>query len=307
MAPCFACDERNLAISVILEYRWKGKFQGRCNSLLAVTEVGHIHFCSPRAVQTADTGVSPEPTVTVRMKETEPAMGEFQHASNQGHTSPDISSDANESIPIDSASAQSVSSSENHNSMPKNRRRPSALQAHSTGVADSGRWSSRRIAVYALFVALTAATSFIEVPLLVPWLKYDPSGIIALVAGFAFGPSAAGIVSVLSFTPHLFTNPLGAIMGMAVGLALTVPAALIYQRFRTRKGALFALIIGSICAIVIAIAGNLVITPIYTGMTVAQVAALIVPVLLPFNVLKMFLHIVCTFIIYKPISDLLHR
>ncbi|MDY4678798.1 ECF transporter S component [Bifidobacterium tsurumiense] len=191
--------------------------------------------------------------------------------------------------------------------MPKNRRRPSALQAHSTGVADSGRWSSRRIAVYALFVALTAATSFIEVPLLVPWLKYDPSGIIALVAGFAFGPSAAGIVSVLSFTPHLFTNPLGAIMGMAVGLALTVPAALIYQRFRTRKGALFALIIGSICAIVIAIAGNLVITPIYTGMTVAQVAALIVPVLLPFNVLKMFLHIVCTFIIYKPISDLLHR
>ncbi len=66
---------------------------------------------------------------------------------------------------------------------------PSASSAstHATGVADSGRWSTRRIAVYALFVALSMAVSFIEFPLIpgVPWLKYDPSGIVCLVAGFA--------------------------------------------------------------------------------------------------------------------------
>ena len=31
--------------------------------------------------------------------------------------------------------------------------------AHSTGVADSGRWSTKRIAMYALFVALSMAVT----------------------------------------------------------------------------------------------------------------------------------------------------
>ena len=70
--------------------------------------------------------------------------------------------------------------------------------AHSTGVADSGRWSTKRIAMYALFVALSMAVSFVEFPIVpgVEWLKYDPSGIVSLVAGFAYGPAAAVIVSV---------------------------------------------------------------------------------------------------------------
>ena len=34
------------------------------------------------------------------------------------------------------------------------------LGSHTTGVADSGRWSTRRIAMYALFVALAMVTSF---------------------------------------------------------------------------------------------------------------------------------------------------
>ena len=42
-------------------------------------------------------------------------------------------------------------------------------------------------------------------------------------------------------------------------------------------------------------------------MTVAQVAAMIVPVLLPFNVLKFAIHAVVTFAIYKPITTLLDK
>ena len=59
--------------------------------------------------------------------------------------------------------------------------------AHSTGVADSGRWSTKRIAMYALFVALSMAVSFVEFPIVpgVEWLKYDPSGIVSLVESMA--------------------------------------------------------------------------------------------------------------------------
>ena len=181
--------------------------------------------------------------------------------------------------------------------------------AHSTGVADSGRWSTKRIAKYALFVALSMAVSFVDFPIMpgVEWLKYDPSGIVSLVAGFAYGPAAAAIVSVLGFLPHLFTNPWGTLMAVLVALALSVPAALIYRRNKTRKGAVIGIIVGAIVALVVAIVGNLIVTPFYAHMTTAQVVALIVPALLPFNALKFTIHGVITFLIYKPISNLLNR
>ena len=181
--------------------------------------------------------------------------------------------------------------------------------AHSTGVADSGRRSTKRIAMYALFVALSMAVSFVEFPIVpgVEWLKYDPSGIVSLVAGFAYGPAAAVIVSVLGFLPHLFTNPWGTLMAVLVALALSVPAALIYRRNKTRKGAVIGIIVGAIAALAVAIVGNVIVTPFYAHMTTAQVVALIVPALLPFNVLKFTIHGVVTFLIYKPISNLLNR
>ena len=188
---------------------------------------------------------------------------------------------------------------------------PSASSAstHATGVADSGRWSTRRIAVYALFVALSMAVSFIEFPLIpgVPWLKYDPSGIVCLVAGFTYGPAAAVLVSVLGFVPHVFADPWGSLMAIAVALAMSVPAALVYRRLRTRRGALIGIIAGAVVALVVAIIGNLLVTPIYADMTVEQVAAMIVPALLPFNLAKLTVHGVVTFLIYKPISNLLNR
>ena len=181
--------------------------------------------------------------------------------------------------------------------------------AHSTGVADSGRWSTKRIAMYALFVALSMAVSFVEFPIVpgVEWLKYDPSGIVSLVAGFAYGPAAAVIVSVLGFLPHLFTNPWGTLMAVLVALALSVPAALIYRRNKTRKGAVIGIIVGAIAALAMAIVGNIIVTPFYAHMTTAQVVALIVPALLPFNALKFTIHGVVTFLIYKPIPNLLNR
>ena len=61
---------------------------------------------------------------------------------------------------------------------------------HST--SEQGTWTTKRIAITALFCSVAAiCTLMVEFPILpgVTWLKYDPSGIVALVAGFAFGRS----------------------------------------------------------------------------------------------------------------------
>ena len=67
------------------------------------------------------------------------------------------------------------------------------------------------------------------------------------------------------------------------------------------------IIVGAVVALAVAIVGNIIVTPFYAHMTTAQVVALIVPALLPFNALKFTIHGVVTFLIYKPISNLLNR
>lgn len=53
--------------------------------------------------------------------------------------------------------------------------------------------------------------------------------------------------------------------------------------------------------------GNLLITPIYTGTDVATVAAMIIPILLPFNALKIVINDVLAFVLYKPVENLMSK
>lgn len=173
-----------------------------------------------------------------------------------------------------------------------------------------GGWSTKRIAVTALFCALAAVcTLFIEIPLLpgVPWLQYDPSGIVALVAGLAFGPAVGATVSIISYLPHIATASgfWGMVMAMLATFSLVMPASLIYQKHTTMKGAIAGMVVGAIVSVLCCIVGNLIVTPIYAGMTTEQVAALIVPALLPFNVAKVLINCVVCGLIYKPVTKAL--
>lgn len=184
---------------------------------------------------------------------------------------------------------------------------PTARPAsHSTTGTTAGGWSTSRIAICALFVALSLVASFVELPVFppAPYLKYDPSGVVDLVAGLAFGPGTGALVSVLSWLPHLFMNPFGGLMGILCALALTVPTALVYAKARTRKGATLGMLLGAVATLVVAIVGNIIVTPPYSGVTTEQVIQMIVPILLPFNLLKIVLNCVVTQLVYKPVSKL---
>ena len=60
-------------------------------------------------------------------------------------------------------------------------------------------------------------------------------------------------------------------------------------------------------AVLGAIGGNLLITPVYLGVSVTYVENLIVPALLPFNVLKMLLNGILVFALFKPVIKLIER
>ncbi len=175
---------------------------------------------------------------------------------------------------------------------------------HST--SEQGTWTTKRIAITALLCSVAAiCTLMVEFPILpgVTWLKYDPSGIVALVAGFAFGPATGAIVSTIPYLVHLATQSgiYGMLMAMLATIALVLPASLVYRRTPTMRGAIVGLCLGAVCALVACIAGNIIVTPLYTGMSTQAVIDLIVPALLPFNLLKIGINCVMCVLVYKPI------
>lgn len=180
---------------------------------------------------------------------------------------------------------------------------------HSTTAG--GAWSTRRIAVTALFCALSFILTFVEVPIFppAPWLQYDPSGIVALVAGLVFGPATGSVVVVLPWIlKTLFSfNVWGHVMAIVAGLTLTVPAALIARRLGGGRGLAAGMVVGGIASLVACILCNLVVTPLYTPVSVDEVIAMIVPILLPFNLLKVVINCVVTALIQKPISQVVSR
>lgn len=181
--------------------------------------------------------------------------------------------------------------------------------SHSTTSQGSG-WSTKRIAMTALFCALAAiCTLFVEFPILpaVPWLKYDPSGIVCLVAGFAFGPATGAVVSVISYLPHIATASgfWGMLMAIIATITMVVPSSLIYKRDTTMKGAIIGLVVGAVISVACCIVANIIVTPLYAHMSTQDVLALVVPALLPFNALKVAINAVVTALIYKPVSKAL--
>ena len=175
--------------------------------------------------------------------------------------------------------------------------------SHSTHAASG--WDTRRIAVTALLCAMAAiCTLLLEFPILpgVTWLKYDPSGIVALIAGFAFGPATGAVVSVIPYLVHVATasGVYGMIMAVLATFSLVMPASLIYQRNRTMRGAVLGLVVGGVVCLAACIVGNLIVTPFYTGMPRDAVVALIVPALLPFNLIKIIVNCAVFALIMRP-------
>ena len=185
--------------------------------------------------------------------------------------------------------------------------------ASTTGAKGAARakrshWSVRELVTLAIFCAMGMALSFIQIPIFppAPYLQYDPSGIVTLSVALMFGPAAGFIVQVISWLPKLIMSPLGTLLTLVAMAGMVPVVGLIYKKFHTFKGAVAALIAGAVVFIALAIAMNFLITPIYTpGVTVEAVAGMVLPILLPFNLIKCGINVAATLLVYKPLSNLI--
>ncbi len=150
---------------------------------------------------------------------------------------------------------------------------------------------------------------FIRFPIFpaAPYLEYEPMDIPILIAGFAYGPIAGLVVTVVSCLIQGLTvsSAVGGWVGIlmhfiATGTFVTI-ASLIYRRKHSILGAVIGLLAGVISMAAIMIPANLIITPAFYGTPVDVVKSMILPILLPFNLIKAGINAAVTFVIYKPL------
>lgn len=173
--------------------------------------------------------------------------------------------------------------------------------------------STRYLAVCAMFTALSFVAVLISkvIPNVAGFLSYEPKDAVILIAGFLFGPLTCVFVSVLTSLIEMLTisttGVYGLLMNVVSTCAFTVPAAAIYKRYHSQKGAVGGLLLGMAVMAATMVAWNYVITPFYMGVDRSVVAGMLTTVFLPFNLVKGGLNAAITLLLYKPVVGALRR
>ena len=168
--------------------------------------------------------------------------------------------------------------------------------------------TTKKMCTLAMLSALAYIVMAISraMPPIVLFLKYDPKDIIITIGGFLFGPlPALTITTVVAFL-EMFTvsdtGYIGLIMNIIAGCSFACTAAFIYKRNRTLKGAIIGLIAAWLFTTAVMVMWNYLITPLYLNRPRSEIASLLIPVFVPFNLIKGGLNAALTMLLYKPVK-----
>ena len=168
----------------------------------------------------------------------------------------------------------------------------------------------RRLVFMGLAAALAYVVTFIQVPMF-GFLTYDPKDVVIVLAGFVVGPLGACLIAVIVAGIEMLTisatGPIGFVMNAASSMVLAGIAALIYKHNPTFKGALIGVVAGGLTMVALMLALNYALVPIYMGVPREAVVALMLPVLLPFNLVKVGINGMLILILFVPFMMLRKR
>ena len=178
----------------------------------------------------------------------------------------------------------------------------------------------KKLAVMAMLVALSIVlVSLVHFPIFAPvaFLEYDPADIPILIGTFAYGPLAGVALTVaVSVIQGLTVSAQSGVMGIAMHIfattTLVLVAGIIYRVRHTRRGAVLALICGTLAMTGAMLVFNHFLTPYFLAGGIGDGAAvaanrelvdtLLFPFILPFNLIKAGANSAVTFLVYKTVS-----
>lgn len=171
----------------------------------------------------------------------------------------------------------------------------------------------------AMMGAICGLLCYLNFPLFTPFLKMDFSFIPVILTGFSMGFVPGLIVLVIGNLLKLFgsmSQGVGQLANFIAGFAMLVVVCPFYRHFRTRTGAIIAMLLGTVLMTVAAVLANkYILFPAYgiKGDLVkmpgyeASVTDCILYAIIPFNLIKGVAVSVVTFLLYKPLSPFLKK
>lgn len=188
----------------------------------------------------------------------------------------------------------------------------------------------RTIVNVAMLAAISVILMLFEIPLpFAPsFYEIDFSEVPVLVGAFAMGPAAGAATELVKILLNFIitgtdTAGVGELANFIIGCSFCIPAALIYKKSKTRKGALIGMGAGTITMVMIGcIINAYVMLPVYAkafgipmdaliqmgtavNPNITDLNGFIMFAVAPFNLLKAVLVALIVLLIYKKISPIL--
>ena len=166
-----------------------------------------------------------------------------------------------------------------------------------------------------VLMAMLAAVAYLMVALIrvpvIMFLKYEPKDVVITIGGFLLGPMASFITSLLVSLVEMVTisetGPIGCLMNLLSTCSFACTAALIYKKRHNLWGAVMGLVAGTCVMVGLMLLWNWLITPLYLGYPRGDVVAMLIPVFLPFNLLKAGFNSAFVLALYKPLTTALRK
>ena len=191
---------------------------------------------------------------------------------------------------------------------------------------------THRLTVAAMLSAVAFVLMFIEFPipaLIPPFIKMDISDLPELLAAFALGPVYGVVVTLLKNLLFLIFHGtssayVGELCNFLLGSVFSFSAGLIYRHHKSRRSALLGSVIGCALMALISVPINyFLVYPVYAVVyapmevilgayqTILPSADTLIECLtifnMPFTFCKGLIDVALCFLIYKPLSPILHK
>ena len=194
-------------------------------------------------------------------------------------------------------------------------------------------FTTRKTAMIGMFSAIAGILMLFEFPLPMiapPFYELDLSELPVLICGFAFGPVAGVITEFLKVLIKLFikstsTAFVGDFANFVVGCTMILPATIIYHLKKSKKAAVIACVVGTMCMAIFGTAFNaLYLIPAFSKLyqlpidaiiamgaainaSITDIVTFVIICVGPLNIIKGTMISVITILVYKPLSPIIKK
>ena len=175
------------------------------------------------------------------------------------------------------------------------------------------RMNLRTLSSLGMLTAVAYVVMYLSklLPQVAGFLQLDLKDTVICIGGFLFGPVASALISLVVALTEMFsvsdTGPIGMVMNVLATCSFCCTAAFVYKKQHTKKGAVLGLLLGVAALTVVMLLWNYLITPLYMGVERDVVKDMLVPIILPFNLVKGGLNMALILVLYKPVVTALRQ